>query len=590
MFNHKNNKCILDSIFSSTMGLMILDELSSVGSAVIDGIVTGVGLGGVSMAALGVVNPFFSVVSIFTAMVAVGTQKICSNLLGEGKREETSKAFSTAVIMALTASVILTFLLLFFSNEIICFFGVTDTSSELFVQSRNYLRGLICGIPAIIFVSALTPILQIVGKKRCAKIAVIIILVADVVLDCCVWLLHGTIYGMGIATTISEWLGFGVLICGLIAENDFFRFDLKSFRLEYCVSIFKTGIPKIVRRMCNTARPVVINRYVLLIGGTLVMNAMSVRSNFENMASCVGEGLSSAVFLLASFYFGEKNSEAIKQLWRKSLRVISILILAISAVTFIFAEKIASIYVSDSGSSIVYISAALRCLAFALPLNALVETLQGFIQAAGNIRYANILMILSRFLCITLLVFVMGKLFGVSGLFLAYPLSSLLTLLLFGMVILVKDKKISVQTVLCMPKELFRLRENSYTKMISSASEVIDVSCDVMAFCKEKGIDSKRQYYVSLLMEEILMNITTHGFSKDNKPHSIDIMVMIEDNKITIRIRDNCCKFSIKERYMTACYSKENPGKGIGIKIVMQLAQDVEYSNSFGTNNVIIKL
>ena len=90
--------------------------------------------------------------------------------------------------------------------------------------------------------------------------------------------------------------------------------------------------------------------------------------------------------------------------------------------------------------------------------------------------------------------------------------------------------------------------------------------------------------------EEIACNIFEHNKPLKNRKITIDVFVAITDNNINIRLRDNCTKFNIVEKYNTCKYDPEHPEKNLGIRVVMKSAKSVEYVNTFGMNNLIITL
>lgn len=95
---------------------------------------------------------------------------------------------------------------------------------------------------------------------------------------------------------------------------------------------------------------------------------------------------------------------------------------------------------------------------------------------------------------------------------------------------------------------------------------------------------------VSLCYEEMACNIIQHNSQAKKKNLSIDVFVAIIDNNIHIRLRDNCIKFDVVKKYHTFKYDPAHPEKLIGIRLVMKSAKSVEYMNTFGMNNLIIKL
>ena len=66
------------------------------------------------------------------------------------------------------------------------------------------------------------------------------------------------------------------------------------------------------------------------------------------------------------------------------------------------------------------------------------------------------------------------------------------------------------------------------------------VSCKVKEFCKAHSLDDRRAYHMALAVEEMAGNVIEHGFSKDNRKHSLDVRVIKKSDGYILRIRDDC--------------------------------------------------
>ncbi len=82
-------------------------------------------------------------------------------------------------------------------------------------------------------------------------------------------------------------------------------------------------------------------------------------------------------------------------------------------------------------------------------------------------------------------------------------------------------------------------------------------------------------------------NIVDYGFD-DGKKHFVDIRVLIKDEQIIIRIRDDCRAFNPKK--WVEIHNPEDPFAHIGIRIVKKMSTEFEYVNALKLNNLIIKI
>jgi len=82
-------------------------------------------------------------------------------------------------------------------------------------------------------------------------------------------------------------------------------------------------------------------------------------------------------------------------------------------------------------------------------------------------------------------------------------------------------------------------------------------------------------------------NVVRHGFRADSKSHQVIVSVILKNDSLLLRIKDDCIPFDPKER--ASQFSDESPEKNIGIRMVMKLADDVTYQNLLGLNVLTIR-
>ena len=86
----------------------------------------------------------------------------------------------------------------------------------------------------------------------------------------------------------------------------------------------------------------------------------------------------------------------------------------------------------------------------------------------------------------------------------------------------------------------------------------------------------------------MVVNFIEHGFTSDDKPHSIDVKVVAKDDDIILRVRDDCELFNVREKGESWRQDPDNPECNLGIRVAMNEAKDLKYVNSLGTNTLLI--
>ena len=86
--------------------------------------------------------------------------------------------------------------------------------------------------------------------------------------------------------------------------------------------------------------------------------------------------------------------------------------------------------------------------------------------------------------------------------------------------------------------------------------------------------------------EELALVLKEHGFS-DGKPHNINARLVAKGEELIIRMRDDCRLFNITEYYQMV---REDHEKGVGMSIIMKKSKSVQYTNTLGANNLIVRI
>ena len=123
---------------------------------------------------------------------------------------------------------------------------------------------------------------------------------------------------------------------------------------------------------------------------------------------------------------------------------------------------------------------------------------------------------------------------------------------------------------------------------VRSLEEVVTISRQVMDFCARRGIDRRRSYFSGLALEEMAGNVVGHGFSKDHKPHAVDIRVVHKGDDVILRIKDDCVPFNPAER--RDLVDSGDLVKNLAIRLVYREAKKVDYQNMLGLNVLTIRI
>ena len=592
IFEKNNHRWeITDRMFFSLFLTGSVIEFSQVGAGLIDGLVISRFLGPEAMAAEGIVHPIYSIMGLVSGILAVGMQVRCTQMIGRGQEKEISRFFSAAVYVGAVLSLLLTALVLLFAKPLAALLGASGNGAELLIPASQYLTGIGAGIPPLIMTAILAPAFQMDSGRRTVRTGAIIEAAADILFDLLAIRLGFGMIGVGFATAAASYLNLLYQCTHFLKKDRMLHLVRPNLSVREFVQMLGNGGERAFKRLFNTLRPVFLNTIIIAYGGAVAMSALSVRNSFANFAEILGSGIASAVSLLTGLYYGEVNDEAIETVDRCERRAVRVCCLSVCVLLLLGAPLIARLYVSENGELYRMTAFVIRMLALQNPLRALIDSRIKYLQAIERRLNMNLLIMIAQFAFVLLSSAFLGRLFGVYGILACFAVSDALSLIAILVFYEIRCRKAipSRRDFLFLPEE-FNLNSGDVISLdIRNMDDVTLASEQIMLFCRGHKINRKTAYYAALCFEELAANVIEYGFPKNRSSHPvIDLRAVITKNRFVIRMRDNCPKYDVVKQISVANAEDADPMRNVGIRIVSNLASDINYMNVFETNSLII--
>ena len=586
----QKNDFIISKMFRGSLLVMILSTITATLGMLVDGIIIGNCLGVDAMAAYGIVSPVFIVSAAVAGVFSAGCQTLCASRMGSGKMKEANGIFSLTCVIGMLVSVLLIVLIVPFAKPIGTALGASGSAADLLPMVRGYMIGLAIGFPGMILTGCLQPIMQLDGDPSRAFKSVVVMTVVNIACDLVnVFVVHGGMLGMAIATTVSYYAGLVVLWLHFSKKEAFYSFSLKEIPWKESGSLVFTGLPTAVNRVCGTLRTLILNRLLLQIAGSVAVAAFSVQSNMHNLFGAVGAGVGMATLLIAGVVVGERDRTSTKGLLKTSIVTGFPLVTACALILFIGAPAFVRMYVSPESETYAIAIQSVRIFAVSMPFHVVSSVFINYFQGIRKLLLANLTCILNELVFVILCAFPMSAMMGLNGVWAAFPVSKFLMLVMIVVLAAIAQKRMprSLDDFLFLPKDFDVPETDRIETSAVNLQQIIAMSEEAKVFCRSKGISDEKSYYVALCIEEMARNILDYGFT-DGKRHSIDVRLTYRGGNLTIRIRDDCKPFDPQK--WLEIHQPEDPLKNIGIHMVNSIAEDLRYINTMNTNNLIIAI
>jgi len=117
------------------------------------------------------------------------------------------------------------------------------------------------------------------------------------------------------------------------------------------------------------------------------------------------------------------------------------------------------------------------------------------------------------------------------------------------------------------------------------------VNLEIEDFCEQNEILPNKLFAIQLILEELVTNIINHG-SSSQKTEIIEISLTVQDDLITLAIRDNARAFNPLEAAEpdTGQSLEERDIGGLGLFLVRKKVKSLSYEYKDGFNNVIAEI
>ena len=201
----------------------------------------------------------------------------------------------------------------------------------------------------------------------------------------------------------------------------------------------------------------------------------------------------------------------------------------------------------------------------------------------------NLLSFLDGFLAVVVPALILARLLGAFGVWISHPTGLCIIMISIFAYAWLFNRRFpsSLDDWLFLRKDFGVSDDYRLELVVESMEAALSTSEKVQDFCARHALPQKTCVFAALSIEEMAGNVVRHGFSADSKEHQVIVSVVLKNDSLLLRIKDDCIPFDPKDR--ASQFSDENPEKNIGIRLVMNLAHDVTYQNLLGLNVLTIR-
>lgn len=568
---------------------ILLIVLSSI-NEIISSLFAGNYVGREAMGALGLYAPFDEFVIAVSLMLVIGSQILCGKFMGRNEMEETGRIFSIDVLITTgfsAAAIFFLFMVILFGWT-----GILTPDPAMQKSLDRYICGVAVGLFPTVMGQQLTAFLSLENKTKYTSVASVAFLSVSLVLNYLfVVVFRMGEFGLGLAPSIGMWIFLMIELKPYFSRKTLFQLSFSGLKLSDVWRIMKTGFSGSVIDGYQAVLGFILNALIVMYVGSAGLSAYAATQAVMIMVGIIPFGMIQVARMLMSVSIGEEDRKSLTDVMRVGLFRCIPVITVIAALMILFAVPLTRLFYRDPSDPVFEMTVkGFRILPLLFPLSVFRMQFSCYAQTSGKDGLSHILAFLEGVASVAFFSAILIRPLGMSGIYWAYPLNGVVCFTVIVLYSCIQRKAFprNLEQLMVIPEDFGAPEDARIDISVRSVDEVIRVSQTVIDFCLSRGIDRRTSFFSGLFLEEMASNVVEHGFTKDRKHHSVDIRVVHKNDEVILRIKDDCVPFDPAER--AEIFDPTDRAKGAGIRLVYQMAEEIEYQNILGLNVLTIHI
>ena len=419
--------CIGTMLFTSIYGI-------------VDGLCVSNFVGKTAFAAVNLIMPLPMLIGTIGFMLGTGGSAIVGITLGEGDEQKADRYFSMFLITAVAAGIVFTILGLLVIKPVAEMLGA---KGEMLDYALRYGRILLVSVPTYIlqnmfqsfFVTAEKPNLGFyftVGAG-CTNMVLDVVLVGG---------LRWGVEGAAIATFLSQIVGGLLPLSYFLDRKNTSRIHLGKTRFEGRVLLNAciNGSSELMTNLSMSLVNILYNYQLLRFAGENGVAAYGVimYAAFLFVAVFVGYAVGSAP--IVSYHYGARNRREVNNLYRKSLKLIAVVAVLLTAASMFLIPYVANFFVGYDADLLTLTTRAFRLYGLSFLIMGFNVYASSFFTALGDGVTSALISFLRTLLFQVAAVLLLPMVLGLDGIWLAVTVSELAALAVSIGMFITKDK------------------------------------------------------------------------------------------------------------------------------------------------------
>ncbi len=410
---------------------------------VVDRIFIGRGVGTMALTGVTIGFPVMLVLMAFGMLIGLGATALISIRLGENRHGTAELTLGNAVTLFFVFALLLSLLGSIFLKPLITLFGA---SSDVMPYAIGYMRIILLGVVFLNISFGMNHFIRAEGNPKIAMVTLILGAAINIGLDALfIFVLHMGVQGAALATVIAQFCSAVWVFSYFLGKKSTLRFRIRYMfpKLTIIKSILTLGSSFFMMQIAASVIWLFLNRTLAVHGGDTAIAAMGIIHSLTMFILMPCFGINQGVQPIIGFNYGAKKFKRVKKALLRAIGFATLICVTGYLVIMLFPDQLVSIFSRGNQELIAIGSRGLRLFLFLLPVIGFQIVSTSYFQATGKPAMAMFLTLSRQVILFLPFLLIFPRFFGLTGVWLASPLSDVGAFSLTGFFLLKEMKKLN---------------------------------------------------------------------------------------------------------------------------------------------------
>ena len=463
-----------------------------------DSVIAGIFIGADAVAGVTLVTPMYSLAAFFGSVFALGVPIVYSERMGKFNKRGADLVFGFGLLMSIIVGVALFLLVLLFGDM---YLQSSHPLEAALAEARGYLRWMRFTILLFPLYNFMLEAVYSDGDETMCTIASVVQGVGNIAVSILLSRFIG-IRGIGLASFLFTVVSLLILFTHFLKKSNSLRLNL-YFSISLLKTVTKYSIIDASSYLFLSIQIAILNTFISTQFGAdhLILASVIMLSRELQL---VFDGIGEAITPIISVYLGEECYSGVRSTYKLAERTAIVEGIAVTLIVLLCAPFIPVILDITDPGLIRLAVAEVRVLALGSVFVSLLYLLTSYYLLLEKVTLGLIVSAMRDVLLAIPLAVLLGKVFGVYGLFVGIAAASAVSYALVLVYIACRYGRGNCPLLLGLMKsdirsELFNLR--------TDPDQIIDLQTKVSTLLQKNGIDRRTVVNIELLIEELYMLI-----------------------------------------------------------------------------------